>query len=146
MADNSTLPATGDIIAADEISGVKHQRVKVEFGTDGSATEVSSTNPLPVTVGSIAMPTTFVHGQKLVATPGTELVLGSSATLLNGVTVKALHSNTGLVYVGGNPVTSSTGFPLAAGESVFIVTDNITDVYVDCVASGGLEGVAYIGS
>lgn len=47
MADNSTLPATGDVIATDDIAGVKHQRVKVEYGADGSATDVSSTTPLP---------------------------------------------------------------------------------------------------
>jgi len=51
LADNVTLnPGTaGDTIAADDISGVKHQRVKVEFGADGSATDVSSAAPLPST-------------------------------------------------------------------------------------------------
>lgn len=48
MADNSTLPATGDVIAADDIGGVKYQRVKPAFGVDGSATDVSATNPLPI--------------------------------------------------------------------------------------------------
>lgn len=50
MADNSTLPATGDVIATDDIAGVKHQRVKVEFGVDGSATDVSPAAPLPAAV------------------------------------------------------------------------------------------------
>lgn len=50
MADNTTLNAGsgGDTIASDDIAGVKHQRVKIEYGTDGSATDVSDTNPLPV--------------------------------------------------------------------------------------------------
>lgn len=50
MADNTELDAGsgGDVIATDDIGGVKHQRVKVEYGADGSATDVSSTNPLPV--------------------------------------------------------------------------------------------------
>lgn len=50
MADNTTLNAGtgGDVIATDDISGVKHQRVKVEFGVDGAATDVSRANPLPV--------------------------------------------------------------------------------------------------
>ena len=50
MADNTQLntnATSGDIIATDDIAGVKHQRVKVEFGVDGSATDVSATNPLP---------------------------------------------------------------------------------------------------
>lgn len=51
MADNITLNAGsgGAVVAADDISSVWHQRVKVEFGADGSATDVSAANPLPVT-------------------------------------------------------------------------------------------------
>lgn len=50
MADNTTLNAGsgGDVIATDDIGGVKYQRVKLDFGADGSATDVSSTTPLPV--------------------------------------------------------------------------------------------------
>ncbi len=49
MADNIILNAGsgGATIAADDISSVWHQRVKVEFGADGSATDVSVDNPLP---------------------------------------------------------------------------------------------------
>ena len=51
MADNTRLNANttvGDLYASDDIGGVKHSRVKVEYGDDGSATDVSETNPLPV--------------------------------------------------------------------------------------------------
>ena len=50
MADNTTLNAGtgGDVIATDDIGGVKYQRVKVAFGADGSATDASATSPLPV--------------------------------------------------------------------------------------------------
>lgn len=50
MADNITLNAGsgGAVVAADDIGSVWHQRVKVEFGADGSATDVSQANPLPV--------------------------------------------------------------------------------------------------
>jgi hypothetical protein len=50
MADNTTLNpgASGDIIATDDIGGVKHQRVKIEHGADGSATDVSTASPLPI--------------------------------------------------------------------------------------------------
>ncbi len=52
MADNTQLNAnvtSGDTIATDDIGGVKHQRVKIEYGADGSATDVSHNNPLPIT-------------------------------------------------------------------------------------------------
>jgi len=53
MADNITLDvgAGGDVLAADEVGGAKHQRVKVEFGSDGTATEVDADNPLPINQG-----------------------------------------------------------------------------------------------
>lgn len=56
MADNfSTQNALGATIiaAADEIAGVYHTRMKMQFGEDGTAFDVSATNPLPV-VSSLA--------------------------------------------------------------------------------------------
>lgn len=62
MSDNVQLNSGtgGDIVAADDIAGVKHQRVKIEIGDDGEATDVSSTNPLPTTVTNV--PTVTVSG------------------------------------------------------------------------------------
>lgn len=51
MADNTTLNTGtgGDVIATDDISGVKYQRVKIVQGADGvNDGDVSSTNPLPI--------------------------------------------------------------------------------------------------
>ena len=50
MADNTTINrgTDGDTIATDDISGVKHQLVKMEFGESDTATQVSSDDPLPV--------------------------------------------------------------------------------------------------
>lgn len=50
MADNITLNtgSGGAVLAADDISSVWYQRVKVCHGGDGTATDASTTNPLPV--------------------------------------------------------------------------------------------------
>jgi hypothetical protein len=49
MADNvGYTPGTGATVAADEISGVLHQRVKIGVGSDGVAVDVSEGNPMPV--------------------------------------------------------------------------------------------------
>lgn len=50
MADNVTLNAMsgGDVAAADDIGGVKYQRVKISVGVDGSATDVSTSAPMPI--------------------------------------------------------------------------------------------------
>ena len=49
MADNiGYTPGTGATVAADEIGGVLHQRVKVGIGADGTAVDVSESNPMPM--------------------------------------------------------------------------------------------------
>lgn len=49
MPDNvGYTPGAGATVAADEIGGVLHQRVKIGVGADGSATDVSDANPMPI--------------------------------------------------------------------------------------------------
>ncbi len=62
MADNVTLNSGsgGDTLAADDISSVKHQRVKIQHGADGSATDVSTASRLPVELDSQAL-TAILH-------------------------------------------------------------------------------------
>lgn len=56
MADNSTLPATGDVIASDDVGGVKYQRIKLTLGADGvNDGDLSSANPLPVVDSAAAL-------------------------------------------------------------------------------------------
>lgn len=54
MSDNvGFTPGTGAIIAADNVGGVLHQRVKLSTGPDGTATDVSEATPLPVSLGPL---------------------------------------------------------------------------------------------
>lgn len=55
MADNVelNLGVGGAFVASDEINGAQHQLIKIEFGAEGQATQVSEGNPLPIT-GTIA--------------------------------------------------------------------------------------------
>ena len=51
MADNVTITeGSGTQIAADDVGGVKYQRIKVATGEDGTANDVSSSNPLPTQI------------------------------------------------------------------------------------------------
>jgi hypothetical protein len=55
MADNiGYTPGSGATVAADEIGGVLHQRVKIGIGDDGTAVDVSAANPMPVSDDAIA--------------------------------------------------------------------------------------------
>ena len=61
MADNTTLNlgSGGDVIASDDISGVKYQRIKLIHGADGTnAGDVSTSNGLPVAPLSVGHTTT----------------------------------------------------------------------------------------
>lgn len=49
MADNVAITAgSGTSIATDDIGGVHYPRTKISIGADGSATDLSSANPMPV--------------------------------------------------------------------------------------------------
>lgn len=58
MADNVLLNSGtgGATLAADDIAGVHHQRVKIQHGADGAATDVSAASPLPVDGSGVTQP------------------------------------------------------------------------------------------
>jgi hypothetical protein len=68
----------GAIVATDDIGGVQHQLIKVEFGDDGIALPVSATNPFPTEVTNTVNVTGPLTDTELRATPvpisGTVLV------------------------------------------------------------------------
>lgn len=49
MADNITIDeGSTTTVSTDDVGGVQVQRVKVQYGVDGAATDVSDTNPMPI--------------------------------------------------------------------------------------------------
>ena len=120
MADNSTLPATGDVIAADEIGGVKFQRMKLVHGSDGvNAGDVSLNNPYPVTLtqGEVveALEAMRMAVQALSRSIGQSMpdvagrlrvvvdAITGSLTLATITTVATVSTLTNQTQVGGNP-------------------------------------------
>lgn len=93
MADNVTLnPGTGGaVVATDDIAGVQFQRVKVTYGVDGVADDVSAANPLPVAISSVPLP----------AGAATETTLEALQTLL--ATLSASVGNHNAPFVDGSP-------------------------------------------
>lgn len=68
MADNIDVTAgSGKTVAADEVSGVLHQRVKISIGPDGSANDVSLAYPLPSSDAGPAWTSVFGVSGALVA-------------------------------------------------------------------------------
>lgn len=88
-----------------------------------------------------------VHGQKSVVTAGTAVALASSTALTpDGIFIKPLSGNAGLVYVGNSAVTSSNGVELAATDGpIWWPVDNAADLYIDC-EGGNTDGVSWWGA
>jgi hypothetical protein len=123
MADNvGYTPGSGATVAADEIGGVLYQRVKPTFGADGTATDVSSDNPMPVVVPSgeliEALEATRMELHSLVRSMGQAMpdtagrlrvvidaITGALtlATITTVTTVTTVSTMTNQTQVGGNP-------------------------------------------
>lgn len=56
----------------------------------------------------------------------------ASNALQNGVVIKALSTNGGTAYLGPAGVTTSTGYPLAAGEAISYGVANTSQLYLIC--------------
>lgn len=93
MADNvTTNPGTGGAtFATDDIGGVQWQRVKVAWGADGVANDVSNADPLPINAAALPLP----------AGAATEATLAALQALMS--TLSASVGNHNSPFVDGTP-------------------------------------------
>jgi len=109
VSDNSTVNGTtiggGDTFAADDIGGVKHQRVKMEYGADGSATDVSDTSPLPTK----ARPSGTGTITRVNAAAASTLILASNANRLGA---SIFNDSDAIAYVACAASASTSLFTL----------------------------------
>lgn len=145
MADNVAITAgSGTSIAADDISSVFYQRVKVTWGVDGSAVDASATNPLPVTVkagqGEYEAVAASQTDQTIGATGGTgdylsHVTVVPATTSPGVVTIK--DNTTAIISFPGGTLTSVTPFTIYVGTySVNGAWKITTGANVSCVAVG----------
>ncbi len=109
----------------------------VTISTDGSK------QALDVHIADEDSPSIIRNGQINVTTAGTAVALTTS-TPVKAVVIQALPSNSGIIYVGDSSVSSSTGYPLEAGQSIGLAIDDLQKVYIDSNTDG--DGVAFLGS
>ena len=82
MPDNLTVTSgTGTTIAADDVGGALHQRVKMTWGADGTGNDVNATTPLPV---DSELPTAAALADA--ATNPTAPMIGANLQGYNGAT------------------------------------------------------------
>lgn len=102
MADNVSVTAgTGTPIATDDVGGVQYQRVKVTFGVDGAAADVSASDPLPVDVGTVPVTGTFWQATQPIS--GTVGISGAVAV------TGSFYQATQPVSIASMPTTPVTG-------------------------------------
>lgn len=96
-------------------------------------------------ISEIIKPTKLYSGFKDLSSTASVIVTTSSP-LKSGVHIKAPLSNTSTIYIGNSSLaTSSTsGFPLDPGESLFLEIDNLNKVFA--LANVTLQKINYIAS
>lgn len=166
MTDNVSITAgSGTTIATDDVGGVQYQRVKMTWGVDGTATDVSATDPVPVSLADAplaadaATETTIAAVlTKLSADPATQTTL--AAVLAKIIAAPATEAkqdsqitqetatNTRLGEVQASPTANTvldrlkallTGIVLAAGSAI------IGKVGIDQTTPGTTNGVQLTG-
>ena len=117
MADNvGYTPGTGATVAADDIAGVLHQRVKVGVGVDGVAVDVSASNPMPVT-GTI----------DVTATAPLDVAVTSSVPLsVTGPITDAELRATPVSVVAMDPSTATSFGPITTANAVLFAAIDTT--------------------
>ena len=138
MADNVSLPLTGAggttaTVATDEVSSAHYQYVKPAFGADGTATPVSSANPLPTETPAVTNQTLNAQVPVDTSAGGTEVAAASSAR--KGL---LLISDT-LFYVAVGADPTSASWPVQPGQ-FWSPPVNMTGE-VKCLSSSGTINV-----
>jgi hypothetical protein len=104
------LGSGGDTISTDDLGTVKVQRVKVQYGADGSATDVNTTTPLPVVPPDVTATGSLTSTTSV--TTGTLNGKDTTAIQITGTWVATLQFEAtvdGTNYFAVNAITPSTG-------------------------------------
>lgn len=80
--------------------------------------------PFPVEISGLPDNASLETNQQTIGTSKEVISVVLSDRIVRGILVKALNTNSDIIYVGDSSVTTSTGFPLSAGESVVIPLNN----------------------
>jgi hypothetical protein len=116
MADNVDItPGSGKSIAADDIGGVLHQRVKVVIGADGASDgDVSETNKLPVVSSNATSNTTAVTQ---VSSSASSVMLLDSNSDRKGAAF--FNDSTQVLYIKLGTTASATSYTVRMGAGAY---------------------------
>ena len=150
MADNVNItPGTGDVVAADDIGGVKFQRVKQTLGPDGTANDaVAGAGPVGVGVQRVTLasddPAVTQIGALTEAAPGTDTASsglnGRLQRLAQRITtlIANIGSSADTVLTTGNAGSIASYLRTIMEQSLSAVASviNVTQVGGNAIATG----------
>ena len=111
----------------------------VTVGLDSAQPLPAGTNAIGTVLGPL--PASPITGQQTLTT--TAAALPANA-LQNGLIVTALAANSGTVYVGAPGVTTGSGYPLGAGQSMSFAVANASGIAI--IGTNATDKVAFAGN
>jgi len=139
--NSSAINTSATTVAADS-TAIKNIFQATSASPNKLASQVDGVNAVNVDVKRIAQPTGGTSGRIAAPSGGTQM---GSLNLESGIHFKSDLSNSGVVFVGfNNQVSTQIGFPLYAGDQIFIETNNLNNMYVSSTINGAT--VYFIGT
>ena len=158
MADNATLPATGAVVAADDVgAGVLVQRVKPVWGADGTGTDTQVAQPLPVqntaessqvTAAGVVLTPLFASinvaangDNTIVASPGAKVLRVLSYVLVADGAVAVKWGDTTPTYTSGAMSLAANGGVCAPFSPIgHVQTASAKGIVLNLSAAVGVRG------
>jgi len=132
MADNTTLNtgSGGDVIATDDIGGVKFQRIKVTYGPDGSSSDVAVGNGLPIASSNV----TVTDRSGSITTGGTPQQLMAANPLRKGFWIQNVSAQNLFISDVGT-ASDNSGTP----NSLLILPNTRYETQIGCASSAAIS-------
>jgi hypothetical protein len=144
MADNTTItPGTGATVAADDVGGALHQRVKATWGPDGTGNDIdiASGKPLPVQVRSTTGLIPFGEPTDAKST-ATDTTSASGISIWKQISASVQSLVTGTVLAAGTALIGKvkTKFIVAAASAYTRPANTTAYTANDAVSNNGTAG------
>lgn len=143
MADNLPIPGIpGSSIAADDLSSVFYQRMKVSWGVDGSAVDASASNPLPVTVSNAntnGQATMANSAPVVIASNQSAVPVSNGQTEYETVAASQTAQTIGATGATGDYIAGVLVIPATTSPGNVLLLDNATSI---TIFAGGASSVS----
>jgi len=136
-ANGATLPNAGQLSSLMSVDFATESGGNLQAIAHGMSGSDAANSSMKVYVVDTSQPETLNYGHQQVPTvTATTISDLPTLPLKSGVNIKALQTNTDLVFVGSVGVITTTGYPLSAGEELFLEVDDAIKVYTISSTSG----------